>query len=187
MTRKRTLSQNERATEAYAPELSDRIRAIPARTIEEDDFTMAARQSAKSKAAERAARLNAPSAAEFDNFLDRLHEINDRMDEDNGTHKADMKSVYDEAAKALDMPVEVVSALFKSDRRERKAQKKMSKADQRVRDSFMKASQAYGDDSPLGQYAKRMADAAGKGIAETRKGDTEEGEAAAAAKAEGEE
>lgn len=119
-----------------------------------------ARVSAADKAAARAARSNAPTAEEMNEYLDRLHEINDRAEEDNATHMADMGSVYEEAAKELDMPKEAIAAAYKQDRKERKAAKKMAKADSRTRDAMAKIAQAYGDDSPLGQWASRMAAAA---------------------------
>lgn len=121
-----------------------------------------ARKSAAEKAAERAAvGHNLPKASDYDGYFDRLHEINDRLDEDSATHRGDMNSVYEEAATALNMPKEVVAALYKQDRKERKAAKKFAKADQVVREAFQKAADAYGAESPLGQWAGRMAKAAG--------------------------
>lgn len=135
------------------------------------------RKSAAEKAAERAGRgANTASPEEMNAFFDRLHEINDRMDEDMGTHRGDMNAVYDEAAVALDMPKEVVAALYKQDRKEQKAAKKFAKADSRTRDAFLRVAQAYGDDSPLGQWAGRMAAAAGTQAAADKAEDAEEGE-----------
>lgn len=122
------------------------------------------RASAADKAADRAARPNAPTAEEMNEYLDRLHEINDRAEEDHATHMADMGAVYEEAAKELDMPKEAVAAAYKQDRKERKAAKKFAKADSRTRDAFSKIAQAYGDESPLGQWAARMASAASEAV-----------------------
>lgn len=121
-----------------------------------------ARKTAAEKAAARGERGdNLPKRGEYDAFFDRLHEINDRLDEDSATHRGDMNAIYDEAADSLDMPKEVVAALYKADRKERKAMKKMAKADQRTRESYERAAVAYGPDSPLGQWAAHMAKAAG--------------------------
>lgn len=125
-----------------------------------------ARQSAAEKAAARAAAgHNLPKRSDYDGYFDRLHEINDRLDEDSATHRGDMNVVYDEAATALNIPKEVVAALYKQDRKERKAAKKFAKADQVVREAFQKAADAYGAESPLGQWAGRMAAAAGAATA----------------------
>lgn len=120
------------------------------------------RASAAEKAAAREARSNAPTAEEFDAFFERLHEINDRLDEDSATHRADMNTVYEEGAKELDLTKEAFIAAYKSDRKQQKEAKKFAKADSRTRDSLLKLAQAYGEESPLGQWAARMADAAGK-------------------------
>lgn len=127
-----------------------------------------ARQSAKEKGQARAAAAalagpghNGPPREAVDAFLDRLHIINDRMDEDRATHMSDMGKVYDEMATELDMPKEVVIATFKADRREQKAQKKAAKMDSRARQAYEKLAASYGPESPLGQYAARMAKAAG--------------------------
>lgn len=128
-----------------------------------------ARKSAAEKAAERAASAaaggaghNLPPRSAYDAYLDRLHIINDRMDEDRATHMGDINAVYEEAADALDMPKEVFAAIFKADRKEQKAQKKAAKADTRTRQAYEKVAAAYGAESPLGQWAARMAAAAGK-------------------------
>lgn len=122
------------------------------------------RPSAAEKAAAREERTNAPAQSEFDDYFDRLHEINDRLDDDSATHRGDMNAVYEEAAKELDMPKEVVAAMFKHDRKERKAQAKAAKSDSRTRQAYAMAAQAYGEESPLGQWCARMA-AAGAGAA----------------------
>jgi hypothetical protein len=156
-----------------------------------------ARKSAAEKAADRKAATaaggaghNLPPRADYDAFLDRLHIINDRMDEDRATHMGDINAVYEEAADTLDMPKEVFAAIFKADRKEQKAQKKAAKADTRTRQAYEKVAAAYGDDSPLGQWAGRMAKAAGK-VADASKAsdkadepDAEQSEEAAAAEAE---
>jgi hypothetical protein len=122
-----------------------------------------AKQSAAEKAAARLkAGGNLPSSADFDAVFDRLHEVNDRMDGDRATHMGDMNGIYEEAAKALDMPKEIVAALYKQDRKERKAREKFAKADQKTRESFQKAADSYlsvDPASPLGQWAARMASA----------------------------
>lgn len=131
---------------------------------------------AKTSAAEKAAaRLkaggNLPSVEEFNNVFDRLHEINDRMDADRATHMGDMNGVYEEAAKALDMPKEIVGALYKQDRKERKAAQKFAKGDQRTRESLQKAADVYiaqDPESPLGKWAARMAKASQAAAAATK-------------------
>lgn len=149
-----------------------------------------ARQSAAEKAAARAAAAaggaghNLPPRSAYDAFLDRLHIINDRMDEDRATHMADMGKVYDEAAAELDMPKEVIIGIFKADRREQKAQKKAAKMDSRARQSYQRLAEAYGAESPLGQYAARMAKAAGTGADTAKAEDAEESEETAAEKSE---
>jgi hypothetical protein len=150
-----------------------------------------ARQTAAEKAAARGPAAgeighNKLPKAAYDEFLDRLHVINDRMDEDRATHMADMKKVYDDMAAQTDMPVEVCAGIYKADRREQKAQKKAAKMDSRARQSYERLAEAYGADSPLGQYASRMAKAAGKTAETIKAADVEEGEEseeAAAAKA----
>jgi hypothetical protein len=142
-----------------------------------------ARQSAAEKKAARQASAGTvghnqlPKSA-YDEFLDRLHVINDRLDEDSATHKADMKKVYDDMAGQLDMPVEVCIGIYKADRREIKAQKKPAKMDSRARSSYLRLAEAYGNDSPLGQYAARMAKAAGATADANKTEDAEEGETA---------
>lgn len=134
-----------------------------------------ARKTAAEKAAERGQRGdNLPKRAEYDGYFDRLHEINDRLDEDSATHRGDMNAIYEEGATALDMPKEVFAALYKADRRERKSVKKMAKADQRTRQAFERVAVAYGDESPLGQWAARMAKAAGSAPEADRAEDAEE-------------
>lgn len=120
---------------------------------------MARRSAAETAAAVAAAGHNLPKLAEYNSIFDRLHEVNDRMDNDRATHMGDMNAIYEEGAKALDMPKEIVAALYKQDRKERKAASKFAKADQRTRESFTKVADAYGADSPLGQWARRMANA----------------------------
>lgn len=132
------------------------------------------RASAAEKREAREARTNLPTRDEFDSYFDRLHEINDRMDEDRATHMADINAIYEEGAKELDLSKEVFAALFKQDRRERKAQAKAAKADSRTRDGFAKVAAAYGDESPLGQWAARMAKA-GASAEERDEEETEEG------------
>jgi hypothetical protein len=105
------------------------------------------------------AKQNAPTPAEMDTYFDRLHEINGRLDELSGELKGDMNSIYDEGAKALGMVKEVFVAAFKEDRRKRKQEAKFAKTDSRTRDSFLLLATTYGEDSPLGQWARRMADA----------------------------
>lgn len=125
-----------------------------------------ARKTAAEKAAGRADRgHNLPKREDMDAFLDRLHEVNDRLDEDSATHRGDMNSIYEEMASALDMPKEVAAAVYKADRRERKAAKKAAKADQRTRQAYEHVAQAYGSESPLGQWALRMAKASGAATA----------------------
>lgn len=136
---------------------------------------------AKTSAAEKAAaRLkaggNLPRADDFNNVFDRLHEVNDRMDGDRATHMGDMNAIYEEAAKSLDMPKEIVAALYKQDRKERKAREKFAKADQRTRESFQKAADSYlavDPASPLGQWAARMASASQVADAAAKKEDAE--------------
>lgn len=122
-----------------------------------------ARQTAAEKAAARLkAGGNLPSASDFDAVFDRLHDVNDRMDADRATHMGDMNGIYEEAAKALDMPKEIVAALYKQDRKERKQREKAAKGDQKTRESFQKAADSYlavDPASPLGQWAARMASA----------------------------
>lgn len=134
------------------------------------------RASAADKAAEREQRSNAPTQAEFDAYFERLHEINDRMDEDMATHRGDMNAVYEEGAKTLDLTKDAFAAAFKRDRKRVKDEKKFSKADTRTRDSLLKVATAYGEDSPLGQWAMQMAKVAGAGSAADKKAD-KEGEA----------
>ncbi len=136
---------------------------------------------AKKTAAEKAAdRLkaggNRPQAGDFDKVFDRLHEVNDRMDEDRATHMGDMNGIYEEAAKELDVPKEIIAALYKQDRKERKSAVKFAKADQRTRESFQKAADAYGPESPLGAWAGRMAKAsqATAAAAKTEDADTDD-------------
>lgn len=117
------------------------------------------RATAAEKAETRAARTNVPTKEEFDTYFERLHEINDRLDEDSATHKGDMNAVYEEASKELDLTKEAIAAAYKEDRKRSKQEKKFAKADSRTRDSLLKLSTAYGEDSPLGEWAKRMADA----------------------------
>lgn len=135
-----------------------------------------ARKTAAEKAAERTAGgagHNLPPRDTYDAFLDRLHIINDRMEEDNGQHRADMKAIYDEMVQTLDMPIEVVTGIFKADRREQKAQKKAAKMGSREKAAYEKLAAAYGSDSPLGQYAARMATAAGRSADAAKASDTE--------------
>ena len=136
-----------------------------------------ARKSAAEKAADRlAAGGNLPKAGDYDAIFDRLHEVNDRMDADRATHMGDMNGIYEEAAKELDMPKEIVAALYKQDRKERKAAIKFAKADQRTRESFQKVADAYAPESPLGQWAARMAKASQAGATATIAEDKEDGE-----------
>ena len=121
------------------------------------------RASAKEKAEGREARANAPTVEEFNAYFDRLHEINDRLDEDTATHRGDMNAVYEEGAKELDMTKEAFVAAYKRDRKRIKEEKKFAQADSRTRDSLMKLAQAYGEDSPLGAWAAQMAAVAGAG------------------------
>lgn len=126
---------------------------------------MARQSAAEKKAARDMAGHNLPKREDYDGYFDRLHEINDRLDADSAAHRGDMNVIYDEAATALNMPKEVVAALYKNDRKERKAAKKFAKADQVVREAFQKAADAYGSSSPMGQWAARMAAAAGTAAA----------------------
>lgn len=153
---------------------SDPKSAPSRRRMTKEVTTKMARKSAAAKAAERGGEgHNLPPKETYDDFLDRLHVINDRMDEDMGTHRADMLAVYEEMATACDMPKEVAIAIFKADRKEQKAQKKAAKMDTRSRQAYERLAAAYGEDSPLGQYASRMAKAAGANADKAKADDAE--------------
>lgn len=103
------------------------------------------------------------SASEAQEFFDRIHEITDRMEEDNGTARSDIKGVYDEASDKLGVKKAVLKHLFRKERRARKDDAKEMKMDAREKEGLEKLAQAYGDDSPMGQWAAAAAKRAGSG------------------------
>lgn len=119
-------------------------------------------KNSKKKGSGRSAPLqevkpNMVTAEEIGAYLDRVHEINDRMDADRATHMGDMSAVYEEAAGELNMTKEVFIATYKKDRARMKAEKKFAKADSRTRDSLLQVAKSFGPESSLGQWAAQMA------------------------------
>lgn len=114
------------------------------------------------KKAKRGARgavdlRNLPSEEQVRGYFDRIHQLTDGMEEYNGGIRSDIGEVYEEAAEALDIPKEVLTFMFKRERGDRKADKKVRKMGTREKDAFVKLSAMFGEDSPLGKFAAEKA------------------------------
>lgn len=87
---------------------------------------------------------NSGADNEVQEFFDRIHEITDAMESSNGTARAEIKEVWDEAADELGFTKASLKFMFGEQRRARKNRAKLLKMDSRDRESIQKAADAFG-------------------------------------------
>jgi uncharacterized protein (UPF0335 family) len=90
-------------------------------------------------------------------YFDQVHGLHDELDEEKGRIMGQINEVYEKATTAFDVTKEALVMMFKNERKLIKDEKKARKMDSRSRDSMMKFSQAFGEGSPMGEWAARMA------------------------------
>lgn len=106
----------------------------------------------------RRERANALDMKDLREFLDEVHEITDKMETSNARARQNIGKVYERASAALSLTKKAVAGVFRKERQqlkeEMRAQEKGTAED---RDSYLRLATAYGDDSPLGQWAMKVA------------------------------
>lgn len=104
-------------------------------------------------------------------YFDEIHDLTDGMEEASARARGKINEVYEKASSDLDITKEAAILMFKQERKERKAEAKVRKMDTRSRESLEKLAQAYGEDSPFGDWAARMARIAASEQARVAAGD----------------
>lgn len=141
---------------------------------------MAARASAKARSGTKTKKgrvingVNGITLEDLREYFDEIHELTDGMEEASARARGKINEVYEKASSALDITKEAAVLMFKQERKEKKSEAKARKMDSRSRESLEKLSQAYGEDSPFGEWAARMARIAASEQARVASGDSGE-------------
>lgn len=106
-------------------------------------------------------KRNTFTAEEAGEYFDELHALMDRGEEERGKVAGEINAVYDRAVTELNVKKSVVKHLFAKERRKMKDEKKEAKMDKREAEDLERFAAAFGDDTPMGQWAKEAAGRAG--------------------------
>lgn len=100
---------------------------------------------------------NAPTLEAVREFLDDLHTLADELSATSSSITGKMNKLYEKAAVDLGMTKTAIQETFKEERREKKAEEKARKMSSRDHDALALVSQVFGEDSPIGIWAAKMA------------------------------
>lgn len=103
---------------------------------------------------------NGVSPAKLKEVMADLHGLTDQMEAASARSRGKINKVYDAASEALAITKVALKRQFRKERRERKdLEWARGKADAADRESFLRLANTYGTDTPMGNYALRLAEA----------------------------
>lgn len=103
-------------------------------------------------------RANALDLADLREYLDEVHTLTDKMESSNARTRQNIGKIYERASAALNLTKKAVAKAFRKERAQVKEEaQEQVKGTAEDRDSYLRIASAYGDDSPIGQWASKLA------------------------------
>lgn len=113
----------------------------------------------KRPAPQKRDRANAVDMDKLREFLDEVHDLTDKMESRNAATRQNIGKAYERAAAATDLTKKAIMGAFRLERKLRKEEEQaQDKGTSKDRDSYLQLASAFGDDNPIGAWAKNLAD-----------------------------